>query len=78
MADEDRLILDRLAGKHELLSIDPTDPETTQVVRIERAGRTLEVRPGERNLDTSQGRLIVVSIRPGRFDRVLSGPPGLS
>jgi hypothetical protein len=43
MADEDRLILDSLTGKHELLSIDPTDPETTQVVRIEHAGRDLEV-----------------------------------
>ena len=43
MADEARVILDRLADKHELLAFDPTDPDTTQVVTVEQGGRALEV-----------------------------------
>src|SRR4051812_23626768 len=43
MADEARVILDRLTDKHELLPFDPTDPDATQVVAVEHGGRTLEV-----------------------------------
>jgi hypothetical protein len=43
MADEARMILDRLTDKHELLPFDPADPDSTQVVTVEHDGRTLEV-----------------------------------
>jgi hypothetical protein len=43
MAHEDRVPLDRLTHKHELLPYDPTNSEWTQVLAVEHGGRTLEV-----------------------------------